>query len=178
MLALLRAIRQGITRGIEALVVVVFALLTLDVLVGVVTRYVFGSQLQGTDEAATLMMVWIGLVGAALAYGEKSHLGLDVLVRAMDPGSRAIVRFAVHTVVLVFAALIMVYGGWWLVRETWQAEQMIAALGIRKAWMYLSMPVSGVLICLYALEAMIVELMTRGGGEEQPVSPAAVETDG
>jgi TRAP-type C4-dicarboxylate transport system permease small subunit len=95
------------------------------------------------------------MLGAALAYIDHSHLGVDLLTRALDPGARRVAAVVSHVLILFFAAAVMVYGGTALVIDRWQADQMLSALDIRKAWFYLSVPVSGVLIAIFAIDFAI-----------------------
>jgi len=131
-----------------------FAVLVSDVLWGVVTRYVGGSQAVWTEELARLLLVWLSMLGGALAYVARAHLGVDTLVLALDPAACRVSALASHLVILAFALGVMVYGGSALTIERWQAGQVLSALPILKAWVYLSVPVSGTLIALFAVDAL------------------------
>jgi TRAP-type C4-dicarboxylate transport system permease small subunit len=52
---------------------------------------------------------------------------------------------------VIFAVAVMVVGGGQLVLLTYQLHQMSAALGIRISWIYLALPLSGLLIAFYGL---------------------------
>ena len=134
------------------LVIVLFAILTLDVLWGVFSRYILGAQTRWTDELATTLMVWVALLGAALVYGEKGHLGVDYFVGKLDPDAQRLTEFAAHILVLIFAAAVMVYGGWVLVDRTLEANQLLPALGWKKGYGYCAMPLSGLFFVFYAVE--------------------------
>ena len=64
----LQKIRHGLVRSLEVLIIVMVALLTLTVLWGVFTRFVMGRQAQYTDELARMLLVWVSMIGAALAF--------------------------------------------------------------------------------------------------------------
>ena len=149
------------TSLLEAVSVVLFLVLVADVLWGVFTRYVLGSQAVWTEELARLLLVWLSMLGGALAYVTRSHLGVDTLVAACDPATRRVAVFASHVVVLLFAAGVMLAGGASLTVERWQAGQVLSALPILKAWVYLSVPVSGALIALFAIDALLALVQGR-----------------
>jgi TRAP-type C4-dicarboxylate transport system permease small subunit len=61
----------------------------------------------------------------------------------------------------------MVYGGSVLFLDRYQAGQMLSAIPILKAWVYLSVPVSGVLIIVFAIDA----LAATWSGDPQALAP-------
>ena len=156
-------IKESTAKVIGWLSVIIFAALVLDVLWGVVTRYVLGNQASWTEELARFLLVWLSMLGAALAYIHNSHLGVDILTRSLDDAAVEIARLTTHVLVLCFAGGVMVYGGWNLFVERWDSGQVLPALQISKAWFYLSIPVSGTLISVFALDSTINSLLGRGG---------------
>jgi TRAP-type C4-dicarboxylate transport system permease small subunit len=157
-------------RSLAALSVSVFAVLVIDVLWGVATRYVLGHQAPWTEELARLLLVWLSMLGTALAYAHGSHLGVDVVLEALAPPARTVATFTVHTLVLAFAFGVMVYGGTSLFLERLDAGQVMSTLPMRKAWMYLASPISGALMTVFAVDA-IAALIRQRAAEARPVEP-------
>lgn len=145
----------ALVKALEGFLVVAFGVLTLDVLWGVFSRYVLGAQSRWTEELAIYLLVWISLLGAAVTYGEKGHLGVDYFVGKLHPAAQRVAAFAVDLAVLVFAAFALVYGGYVLVARTLEADQMSPALGVPMGYLYLSAPISGVFFVTFSLEALI-----------------------
>jgi TRAP-type C4-dicarboxylate transport system permease small subunit len=150
------AFKLHTARALGALCIVIFLALVLVVLWGVATRYLAGHQAVWSEELARVLLVWLSMVGAALAYIENSHLGVDVLTRPMTPDARRIAHVVSHACVFLFAAGVMLWGGAELFLERWHSGQVMSAMQIRKAWFYLSVPVSGLLIALFALDAAVM----------------------
>jgi TRAP-type C4-dicarboxylate transport system permease small subunit len=136
------------------LIIGLFAALTVDVLWGVFSRYILQSQSRWTDELATTLMVWVALLGAALVYGEKGHLGVDYFVGKLDPSAARFNEVFVHLVVLGFALSVMVYGGWILVDRALVANQVLPSLGWKKGYCYGVVPLSGLFFVFYAIEGI------------------------
>ncbi len=131
------------------------AVMILDVIWGVLTRFVFRSPSRWTEELATFMLIWIAMLGAALAHRQASHLGVTWLIERIDPRiAGAIARF-IHVLIIGFALVVMVYGGTLLVQDRFRSGQVLPALGWAKAWMYLAVPVAGVFIIGYSLYELI-----------------------
>jgi len=154
MLVAFRKLNNGLVAFLQLLLVVVFCILVLDVIWGVASRYILGSQASWSEELARLLMVWLALLGAALACREGRHLGLDVIVRSWPEEVQRISRLLVMIAVLLFASIVMLGGGWQLVSQRFASGQMLPALDIAKAWFYLALPVSGALISLFAIESI------------------------
>jgi len=130
---------------------VLMASIVLVVCWQVVSRFALGSPSSMTEEIARCLLLWIGMLGAAFAYRTGQHLGLDILTRKMPALWQHRVAFLLTGAVVLFAFAAMVIGGGKLVLLTYQLDQMSAALGIRVSWIYLALPLSGLLIAFYGL---------------------------
>ena len=73
----------------------------LILLSGVVSRYLFHHALVWTDELATIIMLWLSMLGAVIAWRRSEHMRLTALARAI--GGRASQWFDA-TVALIVAA--------------------------------------------------------------------------
>lgn len=151
-------------RLLGALAVVVFLTLVVDVLWGVFTRYALGHQAPWSEELARLLLVWLSMLGTALAYVHRSHLGVDVILISLAQPARHIATVTIYLLVLVFALGVMVYGGSMLFLERLDAGQVMSTLPLRKAWMYLAIPVSGLLMGVVALGDLIQQVRQGPGG--------------
>lgn len=155
MLQLLLSLKQAVNRLLEWLLIVAVTVMTVVVLWGVVTRFVFSDPSNWTEEVATNLLIWVSLLGAAVAFGRQEHLGLDYFVLKFDPAAQRLVAVVGQVVVLLFAASAMVFGGYVLVSETLAADQVTAVLGMKVGYIYLAVPVSGLFICLYCVERLV-----------------------
>ena len=144
------------------LLISVMAFLVIDVIWGVFTRYITGEQAKWTEELARYLLIWVSLLGAAVGFRSKSHLGIDLFVNALAPEVRRWVTFLAYIAVLFFAGVIFIFGGSLLVHNTFAMQQTTPALGIPMAYVYLSVPVSGCFIVLFTLQNMW-ETWTQGG---------------
>ncbi len=153
MLTLLQKIKMGFVKLLEGLLMAMVAVLTLTVLWGVFTRFCLGKQAAYTDELARVLLVWVSMVGAALAFGVKAHLGVDFFVNRLHPEARKTLSMLVQVVTAVLAVVVFVVGGWGLAMG--QMGQQLPTLPISRGLVYISIPLGGVLICLFALENLV-----------------------
>lgn len=163
MLRGLLAVKTALVRLLEWIVIVVMAALVLDVLWGVCSRFVLRAPSRWTEEVATILLIWVSLLGAAVAFGRHEHLGIDYLVRKLDPSASRLMAILAQILVGVFAGAVMVSGGYVLVSETLRAGQLLPALGLRYGHVYLAVPVSGAFILLFCLERILELLAGRDG---------------
>lgn len=147
------ALWQRIIRGLEWFTIALFAVLVLDVLWGVLSRYIPGIRPSDwTEELAVYLLVWVSLFGAVLAYRSYGHLGVDYFVSKLDPAAQRAVAFIVELAVLLFAGFAFVYGGWRLVVDTLESNQLTPVLQWKIGYLYAAVPLSGVFFCAFALE--------------------------
>lgn len=69
---------------------------------GVVARYVLRAGLSWTDELATILFLWLAMLGAVAAYRRDEHMRVAALVRAVSPGLRATLDVVATVVVALF----------------------------------------------------------------------------
>jgi TRAP-type C4-dicarboxylate transport system permease small subunit len=151
-------LKKCMTWVLEFALIIAVALLVLDVVWGVFTRYAMGQQANWTEELARFLLIWVSLLGAAVAFGTKGHLGVDYFVGKFHPDAQKTMAVVGHLTVLFFAVAIFLYGGWQIVRDALTLEQMTPALGWKMGYVYLALPISGVFIVLYTVENLIETL--------------------
>ncbi|HMO85317.1 MAG TPA: TRAP transporter small permease [Lacipirellulaceae bacterium] len=147
-------LKQAATHGLEGVLIIAVAVMVLVVLWGILTRFIFVAPSRWTEEVATNLLIWVALLGAAVAFGRQEHLGLDYFVAKLDPGAQRVATAVVLVVVCLFAATGMIYGGYLLVSETLRARQLTPVLGMKMGYVYLAVPISGLFIVLYSAEKM------------------------
>ena len=155
------------TKGLELFIVATMALLVADVVWGVFTRYALGQQAKWSEELARFLLIWVALLGGAVAFGTKAHLGVDYFVNQLHPDARRWTAVLTHLVVLFFAGEVLLRGGVRVVTEALTLEQTTPALGWKMGYVYLALPISGLFVVLYTVENFAETLAGR------PVAPTS-----
>jgi len=163
------------TKALDAVLIVAVGLLVLDVVWGVFTRYALGAQAKWTEELARFLLVWVALLGGAVAFGTKGHLGVDFFVGKFHPDARKLIAVVVHLVVLFFAGSVFLYGGCRMVLDALAMEQMTPALGWKMGHVYLALPIAGVFMVLFTIENMIETLVTPAAELHEAEEPEEME---
>jgi TRAP-type C4-dicarboxylate transport system permease small subunit len=146
----MQRIRSGIDQILKWMVIALMGVMVLNVLWQVFTRFVLRDPSSYTEELARYLLVWVGLIGAAYAASQKMHLAIDILTARLHGKSRHYVEMFIYLCTFLFALLIMVVGGIRLVNLTLTLNQISAALQIKLGYVYLALPLSGIIIMFYA----------------------------
>lgn len=167
MLKLLIVIKERLVTVLEKLLILLVGALVLDVLWQVASRFLLRSPSSWTDELATLLIIWVALLGASVAFIRNSHLGVDYFVGKLAPRARLISEVIVFALVGFFALVVLIIGGVKLVSLTLLTEQVSPALGVKMGHVYLALPISGCFILLVAIETMVEKIAAlRSDGKE------------
>jgi TRAP-type C4-dicarboxylate transport system permease small subunit len=151
-------LRSIIDKTLYWVLVSLMALMVINVLWQVASRFLLQSPSSFTDELSRFLLMWVGLLGAGYATGNKMHLAIDLLpnhLQGKTSGTR--LNMLVNILVALFAILVLIWGGANLVYITLVLEQPSAALGIPLGYVYTVIPLSGVLTLYYSIHNLILE---------------------
>lgn len=134
---------------LEYALVVIFALMVIDVLWQVFSRYVIGQSSSFTEEFARFALIWLTLLGAAYLNGRRAHLTMDFLTRKLSPEDLKKRKKVIAWFMFFFALIVMVIGGGNLVYTTLRLGQVSPAIGVSLGVVYSVVPLSGLLVCFF-----------------------------
>ncbi|WP_203138676.1 TRAP transporter small permease [Microbacterium sp. JZ31] len=160
----------NIERVISAVLLVgVFAL----VLTQVFTRYVLGTPLTWTEEAARLTLVWLAFLAAAFVSSRRAHITVDLLATILPrAAARAIGMFA--QVLVILASAFLTFSGFSMMLVV--AGIDLAATRLPTAVLYGAATVGFALILIHSLLALYMQV--RYPAEEPDPSVKAAELEG
>ncbi len=144
-------LKQIVDKALAWVVIVVMAVLVIDVLWQVFTRFVMRDPSSFTEELARYLMIWVGLLGASYAAGKRMHLAVDLLSTKLTGRRKLYLGLVIEGFTLLFALFALVIGGTRLVWTMLFLGQTSAALQIPLGYVYLAVPLSGLLIAFYAV---------------------------
>jgi TRAP-type C4-dicarboxylate transport system permease small subunit len=148
---------ESLVRALCWLTILLFAALVLDVLWGVISRYVPGIvPSDWTEELDVYLLVWISLLGSALTYRDRGHLGVDYLVSKFDPTAQRVAEIVVELCVMVFAVTVLCWGGYLLVSDALRSGQLTPVLQLKMAYVYSVVPITGVFFLAFCIEHLVV----------------------
>jgi len=142
-------LKSKVDKVIEYSLVILMALMVFNVLWQVFTRFIMNDPSSFTDELARYLLIWLGLLGAGYVTGQKMHLAIDYLLNKTKPNVKSKLEYVINISIFLFALFVMVIGGVNLVSLTLYLEQISAALQIQLGYIYIVLPLSGLLIMFY-----------------------------
>ncbi|WP_316185061.1 MULTISPECIES: TRAP transporter large permease subunit [unclassified Bradyrhizobium] len=115
---------------------------------GVVARYVLHRPLIWSDELASILFLWLAMLGAAVAFRRGEHMRMTAMVARASPGLRAYLDLVATSAALAFLVMIA-----WPSWEYAYEESFITtpALQIENIWRAAALPVGIGLMALFAL---------------------------
>jgi TRAP-type C4-dicarboxylate transport system permease small subunit len=149
MLSIYNTIKMGLLNFLKFCVFLVMGILVVDVIWQVFTRFVLNDPSSWTEELAIMLLIWVSMLGAAVVFQEKGHLGVDYFVEKASPQNRLWVEGLVQILILFFAVSLLVVGGSQLAFRVMENQQLSPALGVNMGYVYLVVPVSGLFIVLF-----------------------------
>ena len=158
--------KNGMTKSLNVALILLVAVLVMDVVWGVFTRYALGEQAQWTEELARFLLVWVSLLGAASAFESQGHLGVDYFVRKFHPEVQKPLAMVTQVIVLLFAILVFGYGGGRVVADTFLIGQVTPALGWEMGYVYLALPIAGIFMMVYTVENLAQVFISEPGESE------------
>jgi len=124
------------------------------VLLGVFYRYVVDQALSWYDEFAGYILVWVTMYGSVAGLARGKHICFETLVEKLPPGGQRVVQVFDALCVFCFS-LVLLVSGWVLVREM-AGETAVSLPGVKMAWIYSVMPISGALMILISAIKLIM----------------------
>jgi TRAP-type C4-dicarboxylate transport system permease small subunit len=134
---------------VESVAAVLLAVVVVIVLVQVFGRYILRMSLSWPEELARYVLVWLTFFGVAAAAARQSQIVVDTVLELVSPRVRRILEGIGALAGLLAVGLLV-----------WTSRPLLfgpaggstsPATGIPSFWIYLAVPVGGVLLGLFAL---------------------------
>jgi tripartite ATP-independent transporter DctM subunit len=116
---------------------------------GVVSRYVLQRPLIWSDELASILFLWLAMLGAVVAFRRSEHMRMTAVVASARPAVRAWLDVVATCAALAFLLLVVVPSYQYAYEESFITTP---ALQISNSWRAAALPVG---VCLMALFAVL-----------------------
>jgi TRAP-type C4-dicarboxylate transport system permease small subunit len=141
------------------------AALSVIVFLGVFSRYVLNDPWQWTEEAARICFVWVVFLAASIGVRRGLHFRFTLLLDHIAPAWKRALEVLANVWVIFFAGIMVVRGYSFAILNL---SQLTPTMQIPWAWVYISVPISGVLMVLYSVEHIRTAAMTTIEPLESP----------
>lgn len=161
----LHRIRGILMKILGVCMVFLFALMTVIGTYQIVTRYFFNKPSTVSEELLTYTFTWMALLASAFVFGKRDHMRMGFLADKFTGPGRKWLEAAIDGLTFLLAAVVMVYGGISITRLT--MIQTTASLRIPMGYIYMIVPVVGILIMIFsfinAMDMIFGDTYGKGG---------------
>lgn len=134
---------------------------------GVVSRYVFHMPIVWSDELASMLFLWLSMLGAVVALRRGAHMRMTAIVSKLSPDRQVFVETLSVVASLAFLLLFL-----WPAWEYAQDEAFITtpALEISKLWHAVAIPLG----CALMIVTALLRLSLQGRARDVVISVVVV----
>jgi tripartite ATP-independent transporter DctM subunit len=168
---LAHAADRGLGRVVETLAAVLVLAEIFVLFAGVVSRYVFHSPLVWSDELASIMFLWLSMLGAVVALRRGEHMRMTALVNKVRPHTRALLDTLAITASIAFLVLVIYPAGEYAYEESFIVT---AAMEVNNAWRASAIPIGMALMVIVALLRLLRTSSFKQTGIALAATAAAV----
>src|SRR5213083_1035408 len=133
---------------VEWPVAILTALEVVILFVGVVSRYVVRNPVVWSDELASILFLWLAMLGAVVAFRRSEHMRMSTLVARTSPRWRAFFEAFAVALAVAFLGLILHPA---LEYAADEAAIVTPAMEIPNIWRAAALPVGCALMLVFAL---------------------------
>jgi tripartite ATP-independent transporter DctM subunit len=142
----------GIGRAVELLAALLTGFEVLILLAGVISRYLFHNPLVWSDELASILFLWLAMLGAVVAFRRGEHMRMSTLVSRAQPRWRMFFDAFAVAVAVAFLILILHSSIDYALDE---AAVVTPAMEIPNIWRASAIPVGCGLMLIFALLRLV-----------------------
>lgn len=152
----MEGIRKALDKLILFICVVLFMLMTVVGTYQILVRYVFKSPSTISEELISYSFAWMSMFAASYIFGKRDHMRMVFFIEKFTKNAQKTVAIITEIVILLFALGVLVGGGSYI--TSLSMTQMTPALKISMGYIYLVIPVCGIMTSIYSV-LNIVDLM-------------------
>lgn len=151
-------IKSKLNKVLEVICILLFVFITCVGTYQIVVRYVFNSPSTISEELLTYSFTWLALIAVALVFGKQDHMRMSFIADKFKGKTAIFMGIVSELLIMFFSALVLVYGGASITKLT--STQITASLGINMSYIYMILPICGVIIVIYSV-LNIVEYVSK-----------------
>jgi len=146
----LHKLGQALERIFHYICILLITVLVVIITIQVIFR-VFFTAFSWTEEVSRFLLIYLSMVGTALAYRKGSHISIRLFHEKLSVHSGRIIDVVIHLACLVFFMLMIRFSIQLIVKQQFQVS---GALQLPMQYIYMSIPISMVAMTLFSIEML------------------------
>lgn len=140
---------QFVTNALKPVIVGLFLAMTLITFLATLARmFPALPSFYWAGEATRYLNFWITCLGIGVALQTGAHFSLVMFTERLSTGLQRILAVISHLTVLILFSVMIYYG---IQMITWNFDQLSAAMEVPMSYVYMAIPICGVLVVLQTL---------------------------
>lgn len=90
-----------LNKVVEIILEVLVAGMVLGCCWQVITRFVLHNPSKYTEELLRYMLIWLTMMGVPYAYGQNSHLAINLIVKKFKPKNETLAQIAIDLLIMI-----------------------------------------------------------------------------
>ncbi len=160
----LKKCEKILTKAEEILLFTVTMIGLIDLFIAVTLRYTIKYTLSSASEIMREVIIVTTFIGLSLGVKNRAMLKIDVLPQIF-PKLKKPLEFISNISILVFGVLVTYYG-WEMVKQQAATHQKTILLQIPLQYLYMVLPVTGILIIIRVCQVMYEDFTKKETVEE------------
>jgi len=141
-----------INRFVESIAMLFLAGMVLVVFLQIVLRAISGSSFLWAEEVARFLMIWVIFLGTAVAFRYGAHISIEFLFDRLPESLKKVGHVLIALLSIVFVA-VLIAKGWELCQKS--MVNFSPALKIPMGYVYAVIPISGILMIINMVDAVV-----------------------
>ena len=151
-------IRNFLNKIILGICVILFMFMTCVGTYQILVRYIFKSPSTISEELISYSFAWMSMFAASYIFGKRDHMRMVFFIERFNKNIQIKIGILTEIVVLLFAIGVLISGGAYI--TTLSITQTPPALGISMGYIYMVLPVCGIITAIYSI-LNIFDLMKK-----------------
>lgn len=151
-------IRNFLNKIILGICVILFMFMTCIGTYQILVRYIFKSPSTVSEELISYSFAWMSMFAASYIFGKRDHMRMVFFIERFSKDIQIKIGILTEIVVLLFAIGVLISGGAYI--TTLSITQTTPALGISMGYIYMVLPVCGIITAIYSI-LNIFDLMKK-----------------
>lgn len=143
---------ERLNRGVEIIIGILLAVMSIVIFMQVVFRYIVGSSLSWSEEFGRYLLVYLSFLGASVAVKRNSHIGIEFIVKLLPRSVAKVTEWVAKVLSLIFFLIMIVYGSK-VVKVTMM--QTSPAMHIKMGYIYSAIAIGGFIMMIHLIAGSI-----------------------
>ena len=138
---------------LKKLVIVLIIVMTIIVVIGIFSRYIFLYSIPWTEELSRYLMVWTGFLAFGVAYRKKELISVKLVTGILPPKLFNIAMFVSDILCSVFLVVVIYYGAKLCQMNSYQVSP---AARIPMSIIYAAIPLGCIIFLVFVAESVVL----------------------